>query len=109
MHARAPMRAGQHSPEAALAVAAMTKPGEKLSDLERRCLTQGITLTRQRHRILTTVAAAEAPMSVDEVWVRVRRQGDRVGRSTVNTMLGLMSQAGLVEMSYSETGTRLFR
>ena len=90
-------------------VVTMSGRNERLSDLERRCLSQGITITPQRYRILTTVAEAQAPMSVDEVWTCVRGQGDRIGRSTVNTMLGLMGKAGLLKISYSDTRGRLFR
>ena len=82
---------------------------KRLSDLERRCLSQGITLTPQRYRILATVAEAQSPMSVDQIWTCVRGQGKRIGRSTVNTMLGLMGKAGLLKISYSDTRGRLFR
>ena len=87
----------------------MNSAGKRLSDLEGRCLDQGFTITWQRHRILAIVAAAKAPMDVDQVWHAVRRAGQGVGRNTVNRMLGLMSEAGVIEMSYSETGRRVFR
>ena len=79
-----------------------------LSELERRCLDEGITITWQRHRILSVLAEAEAPMNVDEVLCSVRDDGDRIGRATINTMLRLLIEAGIVEMSYSRAGRRVF-
>ena len=100
---------GPLSGQGPAARAATNGPGRRLSELEGRCLDQGITLTWQRHRVLTVLAGAKEPMNVDEVWSSLRREGMRIGRATVNTMLRLMSEAGIVETSYSSAGRRVFR
>lgn len=104
-----PPARGRLSRKGPAARAAVDGPGRRLSELEGRCLDRGITLTWQRHRVLTVLAGAKEPMNIDEIWSSLRRDGMRIGRATVNTMLRLMSEAGIVETSYSSAGRRVFR
>jgi Fur family ferric uptake transcriptional regulator len=72
-------------------------------DLLRR---HGLKKTRQREAVLRILAAAEMPLSVDDIHAKLCREDNTVNLSTIYRMLEMLLEKGLVEQMYHPLGHR---
>ena len=58
---------------------------------------QGLPVTQQREAVADVVFAAEGHLSVDDIEVRLRQRGERIGKATIYRTLDLLVRSRLVE------------
>lgn len=70
----------------------------KISNDFRLCLSEkGLKVTRQREVILAEFLRAGSHLSIDELYLRVRRKNPRIGYATVYRTLKLFAECGIAE------------
>ena len=79
-----------------------------LEPMERQLREADLRPTRVRMLILKTLVAAKDHPSTDELFERITKQGERVGRATVYQNLEKLVAAGLVHEIASDDGLKRY-
>jgi Fur family ferric uptake transcriptional regulator len=79
------------------------------AELRNRLARGGLRPTPQRLRVLTALAAEPHDVTAQELWRRLRDDGERVALATVYRTVGALAEAGVVDSLSHHRGEACFR
>jgi Fur family transcriptional regulator, ferric uptake regulator len=83
--------------------------GERQRTSQSRLAEAGVRTTRQRLLVLDTLAREPDDATAQEIYGRLRGQGERVGLATVYRTLSLLSEHGVVDEFAHRPGETCYR